>query len=74
MPDVLTRDEVRRRAGIFNIAEAATVIGLEPRLFRYELERGRVSGPSIRIGNRSRRYYTAEDLATIKARLREDKS
>lgn len=72
MPQVLTRDEVRRRAGIFNIAEAATVIGLEPRLFRYELERGRVSGPSIRIGNRSRRYYTVEDLATIRAMLKDE--
>jgi len=72
MPQVLTKDEMRRRAGLFNVAEAATLVGIEPRLFRYQLERGALAGPSTRIGNKPRRYYTADDLDMIKAMFRDE--
>jgi predicted HTH domain antitoxin len=33
----ITREELRRRAGILNIGEAAELIGIQPRRFRYKL-------------------------------------
>lgn len=72
MTQAVTRDELRRKAGLFNIAEVADIIGIKRRLFRYELERGRVAFPSVRIGTRNRRFYTAEDLEAIKAVLKEE--
>jgi len=71
MAQILTRDEVRRRAGLFTVTEAATLFEMRPRRLRYYLECGLVACPSIRIANKPRRYYAAEDLATIKATLKE---
>ncbi|MCY2987023.1 MAG: type IV toxin-antitoxin system AbiEi family antitoxin domain-containing protein [Planctomycetota bacterium] len=64
-------EEVRRLAGLFNIEEAAALLGLEPRRFRYLLEAGLVARPSVAIGNKPRRYYGTTDLIRIRRRLQD---
>jgi DNA-binding transcriptional MerR regulator len=69
----ITREALRRRAGFFNIGEAAVLIGIEPRRFRYKLECGVVAKPSIRIGGGARRYYSREELERLQRLLAQGK-
>jgi hypothetical protein len=62
----LSKDELRQRAGIVNIGEAAAMVGIEPRHFRYQLESGAFARPLIRIGTKPRRYYTLDDVEQIR--------
>lgn len=61
----ITREEVRRLAGFFNIEEAAVLVGMAPRRFRYQVERGLIVRPSVRIGSKARCYYSREDVECI---------
>ena len=65
----ITREELRRRAGLFNIGEAAAQLGIAPRRFRYQLECGVVPQPLVRIGSKSRRYYFQEELEPLQRLL-----
>ena len=65
----ITRDQLRRQAGFVNIIEAATMLELEPRWFRYQLESGVLPRPSIRIGTASRRYYSLDQVIRMRLTL-----
>jgi hypothetical protein len=64
--DTLSIIDVRRRAGLLNIAEVAELIGLPERRFRYLLESERVFRPQTQIGKRRRGYYTASQVQAIR--------
>ena len=56
------RTELRRRAGLFTIGEAAEMLGVNHWAFRYQVAAGHLVQPSVRIGSKARRYYTDEDV------------
>lgn len=58
--------DLRHRAGLLNIGEAADLIGLPERRFRYLIESDRLFRPQMRIDRRRRGYYTAADIAQIR--------
>lgn len=66
MATVISKEDLRRQAGLFNIEEAAEFIGVRPRLFRYDLTQGRVFRPSIRIGIKRRCYYTVAEVEELR--------
>jgi DNA-binding transcriptional MerR regulator len=49
-----------------NIGEAATLLGLAERRFRYLLESARIFRPQTRIGKRRRGYYTTSEIQEIR--------
>jgi DNA-binding transcriptional MerR regulator len=49
-----------------NIGEAADLMGLPERRFRYLLESARVFRPQTRIGRRLRSYYTVDEIDQIR--------
>lgn len=65
----ITKDELRRRAGLLNIGEAAAQLGVDPRRFRYQLDCGIMPQPTVRIGSKPRRYYSQEALQQLQRLL-----
>lgn len=65
----ITKDELRRRAGILNIGEAAVQLGIDARRFRYHIECGIMPQPTVRIGSKPRRYYSQEALQQLQRLL-----
>jgi len=63
---VLSTTALRLRAGLMNIGEAADLVGLPERRFRYLLESSRVFRPQTRIGRRLRSYYTVDEVDQIR--------
>jgi DNA-binding transcriptional MerR regulator len=58
--------DLRHRAGLMNIGEAADLLGLTERRFRYLLESARIFRPQTRIGKRRRGYYTTSEIQEIR--------
>ena len=58
--------DLRHRAGLLNICEAADSLGLPERRFRYLLESRRLFRPQVRIDRRRRGYYTVEEISQIR--------
>lgn len=62
----LSTADLRHRAGLMNIGEAAALLGLRERRFRYMLESARIFRPHTRIGKRRRGYYTTGEILEIR--------
>jgi hypothetical protein len=62
--------DLRRKAGLLNVVEAADLLGLPLRRFRYLLESSRVFRPQTRIGRKARPYYTTTEVEGIRERLK----
>lgn len=62
----LSTADLRHRAGLLNIGEAAALLGLGERRFRYLLESDRIFRPQTRIGTRRRGYYTTGEIQKIR--------
>jgi hypothetical protein len=69
----ITKDELRRRAGLFNVSEAAAHLGMDPRRLRYQLDWGRLPQPTVRIGSKPRRYYSQEALEQLQRLLAQNR-
>ena len=65
----ITKDELRRRAGLLNVSEAAAHLGMNPRRLRYQLDCGGLPQPTVRIGSKPRRYYSQEALEQLQRLL-----
>lgn len=65
----ITKNELRRRAGLLNVSEAARYLGINPRQFRYRIDSRGWPQPSIRIGSKPRRYYSQEALEQLQRLL-----
>ncbi len=66
----IDREEVRRRAGFFNVAETIRIAGADEWSYRYQLLLRTIPRPSIRIGGTPRLYYTAAEVEEIKEQVK----
>lgn len=64
---VRDRHDLRRKAGLLTIQEAAQRIGANHWRLRYLIAVGRAFGPSVQIGGKPRRYYLIGQLDELRS-------
>ena len=65
----ITEELLRRQAGLFTAKEIASMLGCPLRWLYHQIDMGRVTRPSTRIGRKPRRYFTIFELTSIKQQL-----
>lgn len=74
MVRTVSREWLRRQAGLFTIQELADSLDVNHWHLRHEISQGRVFRPSTRIGSKRRCYYTAAEVEEIRRRFSENQT
>jgi hypothetical protein len=67
--NTISKQTLRREAGLLTIGEMAELLGCRQRCFYHQVAMGRVNRPSTRNGTKRRRYYTAFDIEKVRKEI-----
>lgn len=67
----ITEELLRQQAGLYTAKEIASIVGCPTRWLYYQIQMGRVTRPTTRIGRKPRRYFNIFELASVKQELAE---
>ena len=68
---VVTADERRNVLNLFNVSEAARLIGMDVYRLHRDIKAGRVPSPQVRLGRRL--YFGNDDLGHLRTHYEEGK-
>lgn len=70
MTHTISRTDLRHLAGLYSLQETANLLGIPYRRFYYRIfETKQLPKPVTQIGESSRLYFTAIELATLKKKV-----